>query len=423
MFPLVSDEIATEVVPGLADLETAARALVDALDPDAVPGSMVTSVVERLDKVCRTVTAARTLMARRLEEVRAWDGTGHRTAAELLASVTGSSLGAARQELETSAALPHQPLVREGLKDGRLSPAQGAVIADAVTAAPEAAARLVDAAARSNLNELRQQAGRIKAAADPDPDATYARIHRDRRCSRHTEADGTWVLTARGTAEDGAVISSVLDQLIDKRYRDHTLSACRDGRDAAAFDALVDLARQHGGEGAAASTNPRFLALLRADVDALRRGQVEGEELCEITGVGPIPVARAREVLGEAVLKLVITKGVDVANVTSLGRGPTAAQKVALAWTMPTCTVEGCSRTHTEYDHRIDFAETGHTRLDETEPLCDGHHDQKTRLGWALVEGKGKRPFVPPSDPRHPRHTTAGGGPSEMGTSTHAGES
>jgi hypothetical protein len=35
--------------------------------------------------------------------------------------------------------------------------------------------------------------------------------------------------------------------------------------------------------------------------------------------------------------------------------------------------------------------------------LCDGHHDQKTRDGWALVEGKGKRPFVPPDDPRHPR--------------------
>jgi hypothetical protein len=393
----------SEVVPGLADLEAAARAVTDGLDPDAVPGSMATAVVERLDHVCRIVTAARTLMARRLEEAQAWAGTGHRSAAELLAAMTGSSLAAARSELETSAALPNQPDVRDGLREGRLSPAQGAVIADAATADPRAAARLVDEAARSNLNELRQQAGRIKAAADPDPDATHARIHKQRRCSRHTEPDGTWVLVARGTAEDGAVISSVLDQLIDQRYRDHSLNTCRDGRDAAAFDALVDLARQHGGNETTTSSNPRFLALLRADVEALQRGAVEGEELCEITGIGPVPVSRARELLGESVLKLVITKGVDVLSVTSLGRGPTAAQKVALAWMMPTCTAEGCSRTHTENDHRIEFRQTHHTRLDELDPLCDGHHDMKTRDGWALVEGKGKRPFVPPSDPRHPR--------------------
>ena len=39
------------------------------------------------------------------------------------------------------------------------------------------------------------------------------------------------------------------------------------------------------------------------------------------------------------------------------------------------------------------------------DPLCDPDHDLKTYEGWALVEGKGKRPMVPPDDPRHPRFT------------------
>ena len=47
-------------------------------------------------------------------------------------------------------------------------------------------------------------------------------------------------------------------------------------------------------------------------------------------GLGPISVATAREMLGESVLKLVLTDGVAVRNVTHLGRGPTVAQKVAL---------------------------------------------------------------------------------------------
>jgi len=36
--------------------------------------------------------------------------------------------------------------------------------------------------------------------------------------------------------------------------------------------------------------------------------------------------------------------------------------------------------------------------------LCRFDHRLKTAEGWALVEGTGKRDFVPPGDPRHPRH-------------------
>ena len=133
----------------------------------------------------------------------------------------------------------------------------------------------------------------------------------------------------------------------------------------------------------------------------------QGEELCEIAGVGPVPVSVAREVLGEAIVKLVITDGVDVANVTHLGRGPTAAQRAALLWTNPTCSVQGCPRQRIEYDHQKPWAQTRHTRLDELDPLCGFHHDLKTRLGYALVPGKGKRAFVAPDDPRHPRYRRA----------------
>jgi hypothetical protein len=150
--------------------------------------------------------------------------------------------------------------------------------------------------------------------------------------------------------------------------------------------------------------NPRFLALLRVDVAALRRGRVDGEELCEIRGVGPVPVPVAERLLGKAVLHLVVTRGTDVLNVTHLGRGPTAAQRIALAWTSPGCTVAGCPRTRIEYDHREDWARTRHTRLDQLDPLCTYHHDLKTRFDWALVDGTGKRRMVPPDDPRPPRH-------------------
>jgi hypothetical protein len=166
------------------------------------------------------------------------------------------------------------------------------------------------------------------------------------------------------------------------------------------------------------SSSPRYLALLRVDVAALRRGHVQGGELCEVAGVGPVPVSVAKEVLGEAIVKLVITDGVDVANVTHLGRGPTAAQRAALLWLNPTCSVEGCHRRRIEWDHSLPWAQTRHTRLDELDPLCGFHHDLKTRLGYALIAGTGKRPFLAPDDPRHPRtqHRANGGAPTSAGT-------
>ena len=149
---------------------------------------------------------------------------------------------------------------------------------------------------------------------------------------------------------------------------------------------------------------PRYLAIIHVDLEALIRGEVEGDEKCEIPGLGPIPVRVARELLGDAILKLVITKGVDVANVVHLGRGPTAAQRIALLWSKPKCANEACSSRFVQLDHRDPWANTHHTVLDETDPLCPHDHDLKTNHGWLLVEGTGRRAFVPPTDPRHPRN-------------------
>ncbi|HEX4777833.1 MAG TPA: hypothetical protein VFW74_13735, partial [Acidimicrobiia bacterium] len=149
---------------------------------------------------------------------------------------------------------------------------------------------------------------------------------------------------------------------------------------------------------------PSYLSILRLDHEALLRGSVEGDELCEIAGLGPVPVRTARALLGESILKLVLTKGEDVASVTHLGRGPKVAQKIALLWQSPCCSVEGCTRTRIEFDHREPWAKTKHTKLNELDALCTFHHDLKHREGWSLVDGTGKRPMVAPDHPDHPKN-------------------
>src|SRR5438128_2896795 len=197
---------------------------------------------------------------------------------------------------------------------------------------------------------VRDQCLRAKAV---DRDAAHARIKKDRYAKEFLDDEGGWNFIARGTPEAGARFRAAHGPIVDELFKNARAEDRKESREAYTFDAFIALAEHTRGEGATKNTAPGFMALIRADIEALQRGTVEGDEICEIAGLGPIPATVARDLLGDAILKLVITRGVDVANVTHLGRSATVAQQVALWWRSPVCTVEGCTRTQRlENDHR-----------------------------------------------------------------------
>ena len=255
-----------------------------------------------------------------------------------------------------------------------------------------------------------------------DRDAAHARIHKARSLKEFTDAEGGWNVVVRGPVEAGAAFRAAHRPIVDELFNAARAEGRREPYEAYAFDAFIELARRAANDTSATDEAPvepdaepapakakatpaGYLGIIRIDHAALRRGWVEGDEVCEIVGLGPIPVSVGRDLLGDAILKLVITKGVDVANVTHLGRSATVAQQVALWWKSASCTVLGCTRTRQlQNDHRYEWVKTKRTRVDELDPLCKHHHDLKTRNNWALVEGEGPRPMVAPDDPRHPNY-------------------
>jgi hypothetical protein len=391
-------------------LRVGAADVVARLEPESVPLTEASALWSEFDRVERLAASAKTLLARRVDESMQWKRQGFRSAAEHLAALGDTTVGAARDTLGVSQRIASLPETAAAVRDGRLSTAQTTVLVGAAAADPASESRLLAEAERSSLAELQQECLRTKANADPDRDTTYRRIHAQRRLRTWTDAEGAWNLAARGTADAGARVLAALEPLIDERFSRTRTEGAREAREAYAFDALVTLTDQatRGSEQATGRRAPEHLALLRVDLGALTRGQTKGDEVCELSGLGPIPVSRARELLGESTLRLVITKGVDVVHVTHLGRGPSAAQRIALLWSSPTCSVEGCTRTRVEIDHRDDWAKGGRTELPNLDPLCTHHHDLKTNDGWALLPGSGKRPIVPPDDSRHPRRARRG---------------
>ena len=393
------------------------RVLVGRIDPDAVPLCEVTDLWAALDTIERRAASTKLLLARRVEEAGRWKRDGHRSAAEQLAAIAGTSVTAARNQLETSKRVRKLPATEKALRSGRLSGAKAEAIAAAAEVAPEAEQALLDGAEDAPLAEIKERCLRARAR---DRDAAQARIRKARSLKEFTDSEGGWNVVVRGPVEAGAAFRAAHRPIVDELFNAARAEGRREPYEAYAFDAFIELARRAANDTSATDEAPvepdaepapakakatpaGYLGIIRIDHAALRRGWVEGDEVCEIVGLGPIPVSVGRDLLGDAILKLVITKGVDVANVTHLGRSATVAQQVALWWKSAACTVLGCTRTRQlQNDHRYEWVKTKRTRVDELDPLCKHHHDLKTRNNWALVDGDGPRPIVPPDDPRHP---------------------
>jgi hypothetical protein len=374
-----------------------------AFDPELITVDDATTAVSEATRIEHIAATIKALAAAKVAASSAWRNGGHRSPADWLAHQSGTTAATARDTLANGAALQSLPNTNAKSRSGDLSPQQLTAIVNGATADPAAERELLDAAERESLGELRQRSQATKAAADPDPDATHERIHAGRAGRRFSDLEGFYNLTLRTTQDMGGRIEAELGPAIERAIKKARSEGRREPYEAYVADAIVSLLLNGGAE-QSGSPKPRFLSLLRVDVLSLIRGGVEPGETCEIAGVGPVPVSVARDLLGESILKLVITNGVDVVNTTHLGRGANMAQQIALWWAAPACTVEGCSsRGHLQNDHRIPWAAVRRTELANLDPLCWYHHFLKTHDGWELVDGKGKRPFVPPEAEGHPK--------------------
>ncbi len=429
-----------EALAGIRAAMGRSAAAFDAALVTAADAAVVVDHASTIEKMAATVKA---LAAARVAETEVWRREGDRSAAHHLARTTGTTVGAAADVIKAARRLDGLTKVGAAARQGELSSGQVAAITDAATADPDAEARLVDTARQSSLQELKDDCARTKAAASADAEARRRRIH-ERRCLRtYTDPEGVWHMVVLNNPEVGAEIMAVIDPIRDRLFAEARVEGRREPTEAYAADALTALARNAGvaatgtgpgvtadGEsgdpatiegprptgtavagngGPMAGRGARAKIIVRVDLPALLRGHVMSGEVAELVGYGPVAVSVIRDMIdsGDPFLTAVATRGVDVVGVAHLGRRPTVYQQTALEWLYPICAVEGCAAVaRLEMDHREDWATTHVTLFSLIDRLCPHHHRLKTRENWGLVEGCGKRAFVPPTDGRHPRHAS-----------------
>jgi hypothetical protein len=304
----------------------------DELDPGSLTGREAAELVEGFARIERLACAGRVLCARRVSGTGLWRSNGDRTPAHWLARTSGTSVGEAIGLLAATEQLDALPETEAALRNGDLSGAQVRVIADAAVVARSAESGLVRSAPRLSLAELKENARRAKHAALGSSEADrLERLRQSRHLRTWTDEDGAGCGSWRVTPDAQATIVAAVRALQEKIFRAPRAADDRESAEAYAADALVSLAQGAlltGRSGTGAGSVAKII--IRADAAALARGHAETGEVCEIVGVGPVPVSIVRSWWVDAFKALVVTdgpSGSDVRSVVHLGRKLTARQR------------------------------------------------------------------------------------------------
>lgn len=378
-----------------------------------------------------------------------------RMASHIVSGTAGISEGAAESLFNLSAALEDHQDLKSLFVGGDLSAAEAKEIASALGRNSAAEEELLRTAKEKNFSKLRNAANSVQS---PDPDADERRAaaaRAGRRIRTWTDAEGFGHLKASGPTDVIGRVWSRIQAESDSLFDSARRAGVHQPPRSYAFDAFVALLtagtaapRPSGPAGGAASpmgssdsgpacpspagsdgtapadsensspaasggsspassdraqpargakaSRPRVDMIIRADFSALVRGWPEPGEVCEIAGLGPVPVSTARSFLGDAALKFVITDGVDIRTIAHCGRHINAHLRTALAWKFRCCVEPGCGASlGTEIDHVHPVGKQGLTAWENLEPRCRAHHREKTARdypnGTAAYRGQAKR--------------------------------
>jgi hypothetical protein len=399
---------------------------VSAFEPARYSGTDAAVLVGWFTRCERLAGTGKSLAAARAAQARSPESDGHPTPAHWLSQLTGESIGESVGVLRMGETFTEHAQMEEACRHGSLSGQAARLVADAVRANPASEDGLLQAAQTDTMRQLKDRCLKAKAEARSVEDAAAHRraLHDSRHCRTFTDRDGAFRLDARLTPEAGAALVASLTAESDRVFRRARRDGHHDSPEATRADALVALVTGRGilaptapvptGPTTGPTTGrrdddhePVAQVILRVDLDALRRGTIGPGGVCEIPGVGPVSVDAARELMGDAITRLVITNGVDITTVCHLGRSIPASVRTALVERDRCCVVPGCDVTGgLEIDHWVTpFSQGGPASMANLVRICRHHHRLRHHHGFTLSGAPGHWTWLPPTTHRPPPAT------------------
>lgn len=164
--------------------------LADELVPERVPAHVVSRVLALLGRIERRAGGARLVLSDAAARSGAWKAAGARSPEEHAAKQNGTSIGEAKSDLKASAQLADLPAARDATGSGDLSVAKVKAVAEGASADPSAERSLLDKAASGDLQDVRDEARRVRHRVDERDGRAAERMHRRRSLKTWLTLDG-----------------------------------------------------------------------------------------------------------------------------------------------------------------------------------------------------------------------------------------
>lgn len=357
---------------------------------------------ERLVELERLADAAKNLAARQMAECGGWHSSGYRSPSHLMADRQATGVNQAAFMLATVEEMQRFPGITTAYRNGALNDRQAVEIVSAAAADPGAEQYLLAEAEYQDWQEFKRRCVRVREAA-LDDEQRQRRAHRRRQLSTWVDSEGAFRISGRFTTAAGAHIMAGLEPYRQK-VADRASRRGRRGKtspQAALADALVEMARHAGARCEdPLRPGPATTVHVRVDHAALTRGHTMSGEICEVPGVGPLPVSAVKQWMeqGDACITALLVDGEDIRKVVKVGsRHIPARLKAALVERDSSCVVPGCGQTlDLQIDHVIPVHRGGPTTLYNLARLCSWHHYLKTTFGYVLKRRLGHWLFEDP---------------------------
>ena len=338
------------------------------LEPDLMAADDARRLMESYAKLKKLAAYGETVLARKLDD------------AEELAKVTGTSVGKAKQTVETAKALRDAEIVQDAFSQGDISLDQAAEIAKAEIASPGSADVLLKTAASESFQVLRDKAR--KTVLEAEQKRGLAERQREARSARsYTDDLGMTNIHLRLQPHIGTALVNRAEAEASRMFK----AAKKDGKQEPFERHLADAyAKIFSGSPVKPHPSRSELTILVSH-EVAKRGwtDVRDGEYCKIPGVGPVAPEVAKEIARDAFLTGLFYDGKDLRTIKSYTRNVPVEVLRALNLGPPPdfdgmkC-VDCGKRFGNQKDHVEPYCGDNPASVDNMKPRCWTCHQVKT---------------------------------------------
>lgn len=373
--------------------------------PDARELATLEDEITELAAHINAATYRLLTLIREFDERHGWSGAGMKSCAHWLNWKCGIALGAAREKVRIAHALTGLPQISSALRGGKVSFSK--VRAMTRVATPQNEDYLLMIANHGTASHVERLVRNYRKVKRSDALERDNQLHALRELNWYVDDDGSYVLKARLSPEQGARIAQALDAATGAIHeeqrnvaKDVPAGTSVSGETPIAAhraDALECIADTYlAGDESVVNGGDRCTIHLHTDINTLQENG-DGAE-AELESGGSVSAETSRRLACDCGVVHWLEDKDEPLRTTALDIGrrtrsiPPAIRR-ALQRRDGGCRFPGCTAQHQLDAHHIrHWADGGETRLDNLLLLCRQHHRLVHEGGYGIVLDAAKEP-------------------------------